>query len=57
MKIGDRVKLEYSLNGFECDIWGKIIAFYGSDRAIVRTKAGHDWALKKKQLRVLRNER
>jgi len=57
MKIGDRVKFEYKLNGHGCDIWGTVITFYGSERVIVRTKAGHDWALKMKDLRILRNEK
>ena len=53
MKVGDKVKVINPLNGFDCDIQGVITALYGSDRVIVKTRAGQQWALKKNQVSVL----
>ncbi len=53
MKVGDKVKVINPLNGFDCDIRGVITAFYGSDRVIVKTHAGQQWALKKNQVSVM----
>jgi len=54
MKIGSKVKLIRALNGFDCNIYGTIVATYGLDRVIVRTLAGHEWALRKKNLKIIK---
>ena len=54
MKIGDEVKVIEPYNGFACKIHGVVWAFYNSDRAIIMTKTGNTWALKKSELKVLR---
>ncbi len=55
MKIGSKVKFVKSLNGFKCDLKGTVVAQYGLDSVIVKTLAGHDWVIKKKNLKVMRS--
>ena len=55
MKIGNKVKVVEPYNGFPCEVRGVVIAFYGSNRVIIKTKTGNTWALKKSQLEMVRN--
>jgi hypothetical protein len=57
MKVGDNVVIVSKFGEFQCYIEGKIISFYRDDRAIVTTEAGHDWAIKKSELRVVEKNR
>tara|TARA_A100001011_G_scaffold339880_1_gene371557 strand:+ start:357 stop:548 length:192 start_codon:yes stop_codon:yes gene_type:complete len=57
MKIGDNVLITSTFGEFETNIEGVIVSFYREDRAIVRTEAGHDWAMPKKDLRVITKEK
>ena len=53
MKIGDNVLITSKFGEFETNIDGTIVEFYREGRAIVRTKAGHDWAIPTAELRLL----
>lgn len=57
MKVGDSVIIVSKFGEFQCNIEGKIVSFYRDDRAIVATDAGHDWAVKKSDLRVIKKDR
>lgn len=50
MKIGDKVKVIQKFNGLDCNISGTIVSFYRKDNVIIRTPAGHEWAIKKELL-------
>ena len=50
MKVGDKVRVTQPFNGFDCDIIGTIISFYGSSRVVIKTKMGNAWTLKKSQV-------
>jgi len=56
MKAGDNVIIVSRFGEFEHNIEGVLIEFYREDRAIVRTEAGHDWAVKKSDLRVIKKK-
>jgi len=53
MKIGDNVVIISKFGEFETNIEGVIISFYREDKAVVQTEAGHQWAMPKKDLRVI----
>lgn len=57
MKAGDTVVIVSRFGEFDCNIEGVIVEFYQEDRAIVRTKAGHDWAVPKADLRVINKKK
>lgn len=42
---------------FENSIEGHIVSFYREDKAIVKTEAGHEWAVNKSDLRVITKEK
>ena len=51
MKVGDLVEIIHPSNNFGCKITGTIVSFYNSEMANIKTKAGHEWTIKKDRLR------
>mgnify|MGYP001382235978 CR=1 FL=1 len=56
MKVGDLVIILDGAGEFQYSIEGTIIRFYEEDKAIVSTKAGHDWMVDKSRLRVIKKK-
>ncbi len=57
MKIGDNVIIVSKYGEFENNIEGRITSFYGDDKALVMTDSGHEWAIDRKDLRVITKQR
>ena len=56
MKVGDEVIILDGAGEFQYNIEGVIERFYEEDKVIVSTKAGHDWMVDKKRVRVIKQK-